>query len=70
MPWATGLKFYNVIADPKVHEKHIKQNTLNETVLKIQDLLSSDKLKVAITQLQWATGLQFSYVIVDPKVAE
>ena len=41
MPRATGLQFYYVIADPKVHEKHIKQNTLNKIVLKIQAIYST-----------------------------
>ena len=39
----------------------------------ITDLLNSDNLKVAITQL-WnelqPTGLQFYYVIADSKIAE
>ena len=52
MPWATGLKFYYVIADPKVGEQHIlakysKCNSFQVTT----DLLNSDDLKVAITQL-------------------
>ena len=52
MPWDTGLKFYYVIADPKVAEQHIytkfsKCNSFQITT----DLLNSDDLKVAITQL-------------------
>ena len=52
MPWATGLKFYYVIADPKVAELHIytKFSKCNSFQV-ISDLLNSDNLKVAITQL-------------------
>ena len=52
MPWATGLQFYYVITDPKVHEKYIeakyaKCNSFEDT----SNLLNSDNLKVAIAQL-------------------
>ena len=52
MPWATGLKFYYVIADPKVADYHIytkfsKCNSFPITT----DLLNSENFKVAITQL-------------------
>ena len=52
MQWATGLKFYYVIADPKVGEQHIytkfsKCNSFQVTT----DLLNSENLKIAITQL-------------------
>ena len=52
MPWATGLKFYYVIVDPKVGEQHIetKYSKCNSFQV-ISDLLNSDNLKVAITQL-------------------
>ena len=40
MQWATGLKFYYVIADPKVGEQHIKQNTVNAIVFKLQLIYS------------------------------
>ena len=36
MPWGTGLQSYNVIADPKIHDTHLKQNTVDATVLMIQ----------------------------------
>ena len=50
MPRATGLQFYNVIADPKVQEKiyktkYSKCNSFKDT----SNLLNSDNLKVAIT---------------------
>ena len=52
MPWATGLKFYYVIADPKVGEQHIytKFSKCNNFPI-TTDLLNSENLKVVITQL-------------------
>ena len=52
MPWATGLKFYYVIADPKVAEQHIytKFSKCNSFAI-TTDLLNSENLKVVITQL-------------------
>ena len=52
MPWATGLKFYYVIADPKVAEQHIytKFSKCNSFQI-ISDLLNIENFKVAITQL-------------------
>ena len=52
MQWATDLKLHYVIADPKIGEQHIetkysKCNSFQVT----SDLLNSDNLKVAITQL-------------------
>ena len=52
MQWATGLKFYYVIADPKVDEQHIytkfsKCNSFQVTT----DLLNSENVKIAIAQL-------------------
>ena len=52
MQRATGLKFYYVIADPKVGEQHIytkfsKCNSFQVTT----DLLNSENLKIAIAQL-------------------
>ena len=41
MQGATGLQLYYVIADPKVGERHIKENTLNAIVLKLQLIYSS-----------------------------
>ena len=51
MPWATGLQFHYLIADPKVGEQHIKTNCKCNSFQVTPDLLSSDNLKVAITQL-------------------
>ena len=52
MPWATGLKFYYVIANPKVVEQHIKAKYCKCNSFQVTtDLLNSDDLKVAITQL-------------------
>ena len=52
MPWATGLQFYDAIADPKVGEWHIstkysKCNSFQVT----NDLLNSENIKVAIAQV-------------------
>ena len=57
MPWATGLQFHYVIADPKVGESYIytkysKWNSFQVTT----DLLNSETLKVAIALL--CNGLQ------------
>ena len=53
MQCATGLKFDYVIADPKIGEQHIytkfsKCNSFQVTT----DLLNSENLKIAITQLR------------------
>ena len=63
------LQFYNVIADPKVNEQHIstkysKCNRFQVTT----DLLNSEKLKVAITQLCHDIQVCNFTVITDPKV--
>ena len=52
MQWATGLELHYVIADPKIGEIHIatKYSKCNSFQV-ISDLLNSDNLKVAITQL-------------------
>ena len=52
MPWATGLQFYCVIADPKVGEEHIytkyyKCKSFQVTI----DLLNKENLNVATAQL-------------------
>ena len=39
MPGARGLKFYYVIADPKVGEQLFAQNSLNAIVFKLQVIL-------------------------------
>ena len=46
------MKFYYVIADPKIGEQHMetKYSKCNSFQV-ISDLLNSDNLKVAITQL-------------------
>ena len=52
MERATGLQLYNVIADPNVAEQHIYRNFCKCTSFAITtDLLNSENLKVAITQL-------------------
>ena len=52
MQWATGLKFHYVMADPKVGEQHIKAKYCKCNSFQVTtDLLNSDDLKVAITQL-------------------
>ena len=52
MQWATGLELHYVIADPKIGEQHIetKYSKCNSFQV-ISDLLNSDNLKVAITEL-------------------
>ena len=52
MQWRTGLQFYYVTDDPKVGEQHIstKYSKCNSFQVK-SDLLNSENLKVAITQL-------------------
>ena len=39
MPRARGLKFYYVIADPKVGDNRFAQNSLNAIVFKLQVIL-------------------------------
>ena len=52
MPWATDLQFYYAIADPKVGEQHIlRKHSKCNCFQVITDLLNSDNIKVAITQL-------------------
>ena len=52
MERATGLKFYYVIADPKVAEYYIYTNSCKCNSFPItNDLLNSENFKVAITQL-------------------
>ena len=52
MQGATGLEFYYVIAHPKIGEQHIETKySKHKTFQVISDLLNSDNLKVAITQL-------------------
>ena len=46
------MKFHYVIADPKVGEQHIKAKYCKCNSFQVTtDLLNSDDLKVAITQL-------------------
>ena len=52
MERVTGLQFYYVIADIKVAEQHIYTNFYKCNSFPITtDLLNSENLKVAITQL-------------------
>ena len=53
MEWATVLQFYYVTADQKVGEYHISTKYSKCNGFKvIRDLLNSDNLKVAISQIQ------------------
>ena len=48
----TGLLFHYAIADPKVVNHIFKQNTLNAIFFQVTtDLLNSENLRIAITQL-------------------
>ena len=52
MPWATGLKFHYVIADPKVGEQHILRKYSKCNIFQLTtDLLNIQYLKIAIAQL-------------------
>ena len=52
MQLATGLEFYYVIADPKIGDLHIETKHCKCNSFQVlSDLLNSDNLKVAITQL-------------------
>ena len=52
MQWATGLQFHYVIAEWKVGEQHIYRKLFNYNSFQVTtDLLNSENLKVASTQL-------------------
>ena len=52
MPWAAGLKFHYVIADPKVGEQQILTKYSKCNIFQVTtDLLNIQYLKIAIAQL-------------------
>ena len=52
MQWATGLKFYYVIADPKVGTQHILTKYSKCNIFQVTtDLLNSENLKSAFAHL-------------------
>ena len=52
MQWATGMQFYNVIANQKVTVQHIYAKYCKCTSFQVTtDLLNSENLKIASAQL-------------------
>ena len=71
MYWATGLQHYYVIAEPKVGERHIERKYSKSNSFQVTtDLLNSENLKIAITQLCNEIQVCNYYIIADSKVHE